>query len=93
MWVDDPSSSYYNRLCTSNCAHGEHLSSISVYKYAVVMDYNRFPVTPGAGSAFFLHVTDGKPTAGCVSIPQADVISVLDWLEPSAAPRILIGTG
>jgi L,D-peptidoglycan transpeptidase YkuD (ErfK/YbiS/YcfS/YnhG family) len=39
---------------------------------------------PGAGSAFFLHVATGKATAGCVAIPQVNVISVLKWLKPGA---------
>ncbi len=34
----------------------------------MVMDVNRWPATAGGGSAFFLHVTDGGPTAGYVSI-------------------------
>ena len=43
------------------------------YNYAVVIEYNTTaPVVQGGGSAFFLHVTDGTPTAGCVSIPQAE---------------------
>jgi L,D-peptidoglycan transpeptidase YkuD (ErfK/YbiS/YcfS/YnhG family) len=61
------------------------------YNYAVVIDYNRSPVVQGAGSAFFLHVTDGNPTAGCVSIPQANLVSIMGWLAPSTHPRILIG--
>ena len=41
------------------------------YSHAVVIDYNRFPVRAGAGSAFFLHVTNGQPTAGCVAVAAA----------------------
>jgi L,D-peptidoglycan transpeptidase YkuD (ErfK/YbiS/YcfS/YnhG family) len=62
------------------------------YNYAVVIDANRFPVHQGAGSAFFLHVTDGKATAGCVAIPQATLVTLMKWLTPSTHPRILIGT-
>ena len=46
----------------------------------------------GAGSAFFLHVAVGAPTAGCVSIPAAQLVRVLRWLAPQDHPRILIGT-
>ena len=62
-----------------NCAFtrgdpNEHLYyETPYYDYAVVIDYNtrNAPggVRPGAGSAFFLHVTDGAPTAGCVAVP------------------------
>jgi L,D-peptidoglycan transpeptidase YkuD (ErfK/YbiS/YcfS/YnhG family) len=99
-WVSDASSRYYNthQICATACpfntAAGENLDQAGfVYTYAVVIDYNRFPARAGAGSAFFLHVTDGGPTAGCVSIPQATLVSFLAWLEPSAHPRILIGVG
>jgi L,D-peptidoglycan transpeptidase YkuD (ErfK/YbiS/YcfS/YnhG family) len=97
-WVSDASSRYYNThyRCASGCPFdtgaGENLRAAGfVYTYAVVIDYNRFPVTPGAGSAFFLHVTDGGATAGCVSIPEAGLVSIMKWLDPAAHPRILIG--
>ena len=61
----------------------------------MVIDYNT-PNAPGgvrqgAGSAFFLHVTDGTPTAGCVAIPQSNLVTIMQWLTPGAHPRILIG--
>ena len=97
-WVSDASSRLYNThyRCASSCPFntgaGENLHSAGfVYTYAVVIDYNRSPVTPGAGSAFFLHVTDGGSTAGCASIPEASLVSIMQWLDPAAHPRILIG--
>jgi len=66
------------------------------YNYAVVIDYNTRNAPGGVhqrkGSAFFLHVSTGEPTAGCVSIPQSRLVSIMRWLTPSAHPRILIGT-
>jgi L,D-peptidoglycan transpeptidase YkuD (ErfK/YbiS/YcfS/YnhG family) len=98
-WVSDWTSRDYNthQTCASSCpfntAAGENLYQAGyVYTYAVVIDYNRSPVVPKAGSAFFLHVTDGGPTAGCVSIDEATLVSLLGWLRPAANPRILIGT-
>ncbi len=96
-WVSDVDSPLYNThqrclSCSFDTAHSENLYTAGyVYSYAVVIDYNRFLVTRGAGSAFFLHVTDGSATAGCVSIPQSDLVSIMRWLTPSAHPRILIG--
>ena len=49
-------------------------------------------VRQGAGSAFFLHVAVGAPTAGCVSIPADQLVRILHWLAPDRHPRILIGT-
>lgn len=56
-------------------------------------DHNRRPVVRGAGSAFFLHIANGSPTAGCVAIDQGSLQAVLRWLRPGAAPVISIGVG
>jgi L,D-peptidoglycan transpeptidase YkuD (ErfK/YbiS/YcfS/YnhG family) len=44
----------------------------------------------GRGSAIFLHVSTGHPTAGCISLPEAELIHVLRWLRPAAKPLIQI---
>ena len=99
-WVSDSRSRYYNThyRCTSGCPFdtgaGENLAAAGyVYTYAMVIDYNRSPVVPGAGSAFFVHVSDGGPTAGCVSVPEGSLRALMQWLSPASHPRILIGTG
>ena len=77
-------------------APNEHLYyEMPFYRYGVVIDYNTknspTGVVQGKGSAFFLHVTDGHATAGCVSIAEASMKGVLQWLRPWQHPRILIG--
>lgn len=97
-WISQAGPLYNTRQrCWSHChfsqgAPNEHLYyEMPYYGYAVVIDYNRSPVRQGAGSAFFLHVSDGSATAGCVSIPQGTLVSIMRWLSPGAHPRILIG--
>ncbi len=98
-WWISQSGPLYNTMqsCWSNCSFNqgdpnEHLFyETPYYNYAVVIDYNRWPAVYPDGSAFFLHVTDGSPTAGCVAIPQGDLVSIMRWLSPAAHPRILIG--
>jgi L,D-peptidoglycan transpeptidase YkuD (ErfK/YbiS/YcfS/YnhG family) len=104
-WWISQSGPLYNthRRCSSRCAFtqgapNEHLYyETPFYDYAVVIDYNtrNAPggVRQGGGSAFFLHVTDGAPTAGCVAIPRDQLLSIMRWLSPGSHPRILIGTG
>ena len=93
-WVDDPSSSYYNRLVSTNDVarnwnSAEHLVDASpAYDYAVVIDYNTDCV-PGSGSAFFLHCSTGAPTAGCVAVPENDMLFILQNLSEDA--YIVIG--
>lgn len=56
---------------------------IPQYAHAVVMGVNKARV-PGAGSAFFLHSTDGGATAGCVAIDDAALVKIIRWLRPGA---------
>lgn len=95
-WDENPSSPTYNthvRRTTSPGGASENLyTSGAVYDYAVNIGYN-LARTPGAGSAFFLHVTDGTPTAGCVAVDRATVVGILRWLDPSRNPAIDIRVG
>lgn len=93
-WVDDPSSEYYNQWVETDdiqWASAEHLADYpDSYRYAVVINYNMDPIVPGAGSAIFLHCKTGSYTAGCVAVPEADMLDILYWLDSDAAPVILI---
>ncbi len=101
-WISQGGALYNtHQRCYSSCpfalgSPNEHLMyETPFYNYAVVIDYNTrnsaTGVRAGAGSAFFLHVTDGTATAGCVAIPQGNLVSIMQWLTPAAHPRILIG--
>ena len=100
-WVSDVDSAKYNTFqscrpgswCGFDQGSSEQLGAISLYAYAVVIDYNRKPVVAGKGSAFFLHVTEYAPTQGCVSIEQANLVRLLTWLKPARNPIISIGVG
>jgi hypothetical protein len=96
-WNENPASPGYNtHVHQSNSPGGnsENLAAAgSVYSHAVVIDYNRWPARPGAGSGFFLHVTNGRATAGCVAISSANLDVVMRWLNPSQHPAISIGIG
>jgi L,D-peptidoglycan transpeptidase YkuD (ErfK/YbiS/YcfS/YnhG family) len=99
-WVSDVNSPRYNRYaqcaagtCDFNEQASENLYAAgAVYDNAVVIDYNRAG-TPGAGSAFFLHVSNGAATAGCVAIDAGSLRALLRWLNPAARPVIAIGVG
>ena len=66
---------------------------MNAMRYAIVIDYNRTPIVPGRGSAFFLHVTEGKPTQGCISMSASDLKWLLRWLAPADEPVISINIG
>jgi L,D-peptidoglycan transpeptidase YkuD (ErfK/YbiS/YcfS/YnhG family) len=98
-WVSDVASPLYNthRQCTpGGCPFNEQVSENlgrvgPSYDHAIVIGYNTSPVTPGAGSAFFLHVDAGIVSQGCVSVRRETVIALLRWLDPTAQPVITIG--
>jgi L,D-peptidoglycan transpeptidase YkuD (ErfK/YbiS/YcfS/YnhG family) len=63
------------------------------YQHVAVINYNMDPVTPGRGSAIFLHDFTSLPsTSGCVSIAPSVLDKVLAWLDPAQHPVIRIGT-
>ncbi|MGY1650433.1 L,D-transpeptidase family protein [Geodermatophilus sp. SYSU D01119] len=97
-WVSDVASPLYNqhaRCAAGTCPFDERagenlLAAGAVYDHAVVIGYNSGG-TPGAGSAFFLHVTNGAPTAGCVAVERGRLQALLRWLDPAAGPLVAIG--
>lgn len=91
-WDGDMKSPTYNTMqvckkaqCPFNTdpASGTENLNITAYKHAVVMGVNKARV-PGNGGAFFVHTTDGGPTAGCVAIDDATLVKIMQWLRPGA---------
>jgi L,D-peptidoglycan transpeptidase YkuD (ErfK/YbiS/YcfS/YnhG family) len=92
-WDSDPRSPAYNRFrhlaCGTSLARSEPLWRISPqYRYFAEIRYNAGPVVPGRGSAIFLHVSAQRPTAGCVALPEPQLVRLLRWLRPGAAVRL-----
>jgi L,D-peptidoglycan transpeptidase YkuD (ErfK/YbiS/YcfS/YnhG family) len=95
-WNENPETPGYNSF-----AHGPNPGGASEalwqinpqYRYFAVINYN-IPVVkadPPRGSGIFLHVmVPGRATAGCVSLAESDLLKVLRWLDPGAAPRIVL---
>lgn len=88
-WDSDSKSPSYNTMqlckkaqCPFNTTVSENLD-IPQYKHAVVMGVNKAR-TPGDGSAYFFHTTDGGPTAGCVAIDDATLVKIISWLRRGA---------
>lgn len=91
-WDGDMKSPTYNtmQVCKkAQCpfdtdpASGTENLQIPQYVHAVVMGVNKERV-PGNGGAFFLHATDGGPTAGCVAIDDGKLVEIMRWLRPGA---------
>lgn len=93
-WVDDSQSEYYNQWVESDVIEwnsAEHMIEYpEAYHYGIAINYNTNPVISGAGSAIFLHCMSGSYTAGCVGIPESDMIFTLEWLNSTSNPCIII---
>jgi L,D-peptidoglycan transpeptidase YkuD (ErfK/YbiS/YcfS/YnhG family) len=99
-WDEQSSSPLYNHFVHVPCGTKPDFGggsealwqTVPSYDYFAVIAYNRHPIVPGKGSAIFLHVSNGHPTAGCVSIAVADLLRVLRALRPKLDPLIDITT-
>jgi L,D-peptidoglycan transpeptidase YkuD (ErfK/YbiS/YcfS/YnhG family) len=96
--VDDPASPSYNQLVeaptlgkTAWASDEPMLRTDGMYALAIVVDHNRDPVEPGAGSCIFIHpwVTAGVPSPGCTMLARAPVERLVRWLDPAAHPLLV----
>ena len=88
-WDGDMKSPTFNTMqvckkeqCRFDTDASENLD-IPEYVHSVVMGVNKAR-TPGNGAAFFLHATDGGPTAGCVAIDDPTLVKIIQWMRPGA---------
>lgn len=90
-WSDDPADPAYN--------HPVHLprpfSAESLlreddaYDVIIILGHNDAPPVPGQGSAIFLHLAEGRPTAGCIAIDRGDMLKLLPMLAPGDTVEIV----
>ena len=96
-WVEDPASPVYNTHhqgpadeSKAPWGHFERLIDQPVaYQYSALINFNVPPTGHGRGSGIFLHVSKGASTAGCVSLPVSELLTVLRWIDGST--RIIMG--
>lgn len=86
-WISNTNDPEYNtwqeRQSSSNL--DEHLIDYQVqYKYGIVINYNTNNPVKGDGSGFFLHVSNGRPTAGCVSVPESQMLTLMKSINSGA---------
>jgi L,D-peptidoglycan transpeptidase YkuD (ErfK/YbiS/YcfS/YnhG family) len=99
-WDEDPASPAYNTFQHVPCGTAPPFRGSSeplwrspgAYAHLAFLEYNSDPAVPGRGSAIFIHADLGHPTNGCISLPPAELVSLLDWLDPAAHPLVVAGT-
>lgn len=97
-WDGNPRSPDYNRFrhvaCGTTPPFGGGSEALwrvwPAYRLVAVVEYNAAPIVPGRGSAIFLHVDTGHATNGCVSLPEPELVRVLQRLRPGATIAIVM---
>lgn len=97
--VDDEKSRFYNTLVDTTSISpdwGPHENekmrrSDDLYRWGILVDHNANPLVAGGGSCIFMHIWRGpaQPTVGCTAMPQADLETLLGWLDPARKPLLL----
>ena len=95
-WVDDVKQSDYNRFVTINdpanpppwFEKAKMRHHDFAYRWLVEIRHNSDPPVPGAGSAIFFHIRRGidRPTAGCTTMAEPDLVRMITWLRAARHP-------
>ena len=58
------------------------------YRWLVEIRHNSDPPVPGGGSAIFFHIRRGvnRPTAGCTTMAEANLVRMITWLRAAQHP-------
>lgn len=82
-WISNTSDPQYNtwQERSSSSEKDEHLIDYAQYKYGIVMEYNK---GIGGGSAFFVHLNGRGATAGCVSVDEATLLTLMKRINSGA---------
>lgn len=93
-WCDDPSDSQrYNTFISlpHTKSHEKLWRDDHVYDLIIEVGYNDDPITPGKGSAIFIHLKrpeqdpkNSKNTEGCLAFSYEDLIKILSQLTPDS---------
>ena len=95
-WIDDVKHPDYNRFvripdpanpppwfAKQKMRHNDF-----AYRWLVEVRHNSDPPVRGAGSAIFFHIRRGvsRPSAGCTTMAESDLVKMITWLRASRNP-------
>lgn len=99
-YLDDSGSPYYNQHVRIDPRKGvppwfekqRMRLGDAAYKWMLEIRHNQQPAAPGYGSAIFFHVRRGpdKPSAGCTTMAESDLVRLLRWVDPTASPHYVL---
>jgi L,D-peptidoglycan transpeptidase YkuD (ErfK/YbiS/YcfS/YnhG family) len=99
-YVDDSTNPFYNQHVRIDPRKGippwfekqKMRLGDAAYKWMLEIRHNQGPAAPGYGSAIFFHVRRGpdKPSAGCTTMAEGDLVRLLRWIDPNASPHYVL---
>lgn len=99
-WPDDPANPSYNRHVVFPDAASRPAwfqkqkmkPNDPVYRWLIEIRHNSDPIVVGAGSAIFFHTRRGatKPSSGCTTMRQEDLVEIVRWLRAAAKPHYAV---
>lgn len=99
-WIDDPTHPQYNQHVViddpanppawfdkQKMRHNDF-----AYRWLVEIRHNSDPPEAGAGSAIFFHIRRGpkRPSAGCTTMAEDDLVTLIRWLRADKNPHYLL---
>ena len=99
-WIDDVNHPDYNRFVRipdpanppAWFAKQKMRHNDFAYRWLVEVRHNSDPPAPGAGSAIFFHIRRGvsRPSAGCTTMAESDLVKMITWLRASRNPAYVL---
>ncbi len=94
--IEDSKSKYYNQIIDNSTVTKDWDAADfmkrddDLYKWGVFVHHNTEQKAEG-GSCIFLHLwrASDKPTAGCTAMTEENILSLLQWLDPSKQPILV----
>jgi L,D-peptidoglycan transpeptidase YkuD (ErfK/YbiS/YcfS/YnhG family) len=98
-WIEDPAHPQYNRHVIVDPTNPppwfkkqQMRQDDPAHRWKVEIRHNADPPAPGAGSAIFFHIQRGpnRPSAGCTTMPEASIFTLIRWLRQDANPHYVL---
>jgi L,D-peptidoglycan transpeptidase YkuD (ErfK/YbiS/YcfS/YnhG family) len=99
-WIDDSTRPDYNQFVTIEdpehpppwFAKEKMRHNDFAYRWLVEIRHNSDPALPNEGSAIFFHIRRGvsRPTAGCTTMAESDLIHLITWLRAERHPTYVL---
>ncbi len=98
-WIEDPALPHYNRYVRVDPANPppwfrkqQMKQGDFAHAWKIEVRHNATPPVPGAGSAIFFHIQRGpnKHSAGCTTMPESAILTLIKWLRADAHPHYVL---